>query len=81
MEELGMNHLPKDLVIQLALELDLPSILNYCRSSKKFNHMICDNYTFWMNKHIRDFNWIYTGEKTLAAIKDSYKILSYLWSL
>ena len=36
-DEWGMNHLPKDLVTKLALELDLPSILNYCRSSKKFN--------------------------------------------
>ena len=75
-----MESLPKDLLIQLALELDLPSILNYCRSSKKFNNLICNNYTFWMNKHIRDFNWNYTGPKTLSAIKESYKNLSYWWN-
>ena len=79
-DEWGMNHLPKDIIIKLALELDLPSILNYCRSSKKFNNMVCNNYTFWMNKHLKDFNWNYTGPKTLGAIKDSYKTLSYWWN-
>ena len=76
-DEWGMNRLPKDLVTKLALELDNKDLTNYCRSSKKFNNMICNNYTFWMNKHLKDFNWNYTGEKTLKAIKDSYKTLSY----
>ena len=73
-------HLPKDLIIKLALELDLSDILNFSMINNKFNYLICDNYTFWMNKHLKDFNWNYTGEKTLAAIKESYKILSHWWN-
>ena len=79
MERTGIIHLPKDLMVHLGLELDLPDILNFSMINKKINHMICNNYTFWMNKHLRDFNWNYTGDKTLVDIRDSYKTLSYWW--
>ena len=80
MERSYFERLPKDLILKLALELDLPSVLSYCRSSKKFNNLICDNYIFWINRHLKDFKWKYTGDKTLAAIKESYKELSYWWN-
>lgn len=41
---------PKDIIILLALELDDPSIINLCRSSKRYNEAICKNQNFWKLK-------------------------------
>lgn len=51
-----MEQLPKDLIIKLALELDLSELLSLCSSSKKINSTVCQNEIFWMNKLIKDFN-------------------------
>lgn len=40
----------KDVLFLLALEMDDPSILNFCRSSKKFNEIVCNNNNFWRQK-------------------------------
>jgi hypothetical protein len=45
-----MEHLPKDVLILLALELDEPSISKLCGSSKRLNEIICDNQLFWKKK-------------------------------
>ena len=41
---------PRDIIILLALELDHPSIINLCRSSKRYNELICKNQNFWRLK-------------------------------
>lgn len=51
-----MENLPKDVIIQLALEFDLPSILSLCQTSTKLNMLICENNTFWINKLRKDFD-------------------------
>ena len=71
-----MERLPKDLVTKLALELDLSDILNYCRSSKKFNNAVCDNFNFWRRKYYKEMGYEYTGEKTLTAIKAQFEMLN-----
>ena len=39
----------------LALELDLPSLLNLCLSNKRLNREICENNHFWRNKLYKDY--------------------------
>ena len=46
---------PKDVLVLLALELDYPDILNYCKSDERVNEKICRNREFWRSKLIRDF--------------------------
>ena len=48
--------LPKDVLIQLALEYDLPSLVKFCQSNKRINEIVCNNHTFWYNKLIKEFN-------------------------
>ena len=50
------DKLPTDVIIYMALSMDLPEILNLCTSSKKFNRIICLNNTFWMNRLSNDYN-------------------------
>ena len=45
----------KDLLVKLALDLDLPSILSLCQTNKRANQVICQSDTFWRNKLIQDF--------------------------
>ena len=39
----------------LALDLDMPSLLNLCLSSKRMNREICENNHFWRNKLYKDY--------------------------
>ena len=39
----------------LALELDMPSLLNLCLSNKRLNREICENNHFWRNKLYKDY--------------------------
>ena len=45
-----MENLSKDILILLAMEMDLPSLLNFCESSKKINDKVCKQNIFWKNK-------------------------------
>lgn len=50
-----MEQLDPNLIMQMALDLDLPSIVQLCRTSQKFNDTICKSPTFWMNKLRKDY--------------------------
>ena len=50
--------LPNDLIINIALELDLPDLIKWCSINKKFNNITCNNDTFWMNRYHKDFGQI-----------------------
>ena len=54
------TNIPNDLIIYIALQLDLPELLNYCRVSQKFNSLVCQNNSFWINRLKQDFNITYT---------------------
>lgn len=45
-----MEKQSKEILILLALELDLKSLLKFCQTNKKINKIICDNDIFWKNK-------------------------------
>lgn len=44
-----------DVLRMLALELDLPSIVKFCKTNKTVNRVVCENNTFWRNKLYKDF--------------------------
>ncbi len=50
-----MNNLNRDELISLAVELDLPSLLNFCKMNKRTNDKICNNEIFWKTKLNKDF--------------------------
>ena len=45
-----MEKLPKDMIIYLAMEMELPEIISFCNTSKKINERVCKNNIFWRNK-------------------------------
>lgn len=47
--------LSKDIIVKIALELDINDIGKLCKTSKIFNKYICDNQFFWYNKIKRDY--------------------------
>lgn len=50
-----MEGLNKDLIIFLALDLDLITLIKLCATNKKFNNLICNNNIFWMNRLHQDY--------------------------
>ena len=47
--------LSKDILIELAIELDLPDIINWCRLNKRFDEFTCKSDVFWRRKFIHDY--------------------------
>ena len=45
----------KDVIVKIALMLDLPELLSLCRSSTKFNKVVCQNKNFWISKLYQDY--------------------------
>jgi hypothetical protein len=45
-----MERANKDVLIELALNLDPPSLTRLCQTSKRMNEIICDNEIFWRKK-------------------------------
>lgn len=50
-----METLPKDLLIELALELPGKDLITLCQTSQRYN-FICNSQTFWGKKLWKDFN-------------------------
>lgn len=50
-----MQTLNKDILIYLALDMDIPTLFNYCLVNKRINNIVCENNTFWMNKLNNDY--------------------------
>ena len=55
---MDLTKLPKYVLFKIALEYDLPQILNLCLTSKKINQSICLNQRFWVSKLFLDFPFI-----------------------
>ena len=64
---------PNDILIYMALSYDLPEILSLCRSSQRFNNIICLNQLFWMKKIANDFP-IFRSTKMYQNIPMKYKL-------
>ena len=50
-----MEKLNRDLIIKLALELDLPSLTKLCQTSRRVNEIVCENNIFWQNKTYKEY--------------------------
>ena len=59
MKHSKLNQLSKDEMVRLALFLDLPEILTFCRLAKKFNKNVCQNKNFWIKRLKQDFGFKY----------------------
>nr|QBK91402.1 MAG: F-box domain and ankyrin repeat protein [Pithovirus LCPAC302] len=77
--EQRLNILPKDIIQSLAMTLELPEILVLCRTSKRFNQLICDNKNFWINRVIQDFNVDIPKGKDIKFYKTYYRYISQLF--
>ena len=77
--ETTINIVPKDLVIQIALDLSLSDLINWCLTSKKFNKIICDN-EFWYLKFVKTYSQqVANGIKINAHWRDIYKDHMSIW--
>jgi len=50
-----METLPNDLIVHLAMELDLNDLISLCQTSKKINRSIYNNKYLWLRKLFKDF--------------------------
>ena len=50
-----MEKLPKDVLMMLALDLNLPDIVRLCRTSSRIDKDVCENSYFWRQKISKDF--------------------------
>ncbi len=72
----------KNVILYIALMLNLPGILNFCRSSSKFNNVICKNPSFWVSKLAKDFGINYINIKNeYPEPKIYYERLEYIRKL
>ena len=67
--------LPKDILIKLVLNLDLPTIFEITRINKQFNRLICENEMFWMNKFYNDYG---KYSKIEESWKEFYKYVTII---
>ena len=45
----------RDLLVEMALNLSLPELVNLCRTSKQINRDLCDSKYFWLRKLKKDY--------------------------
>ncbi len=76
MNKSEIPNLPNDMIIYMALMLDLPTLANYCRSSRKFNSLTCDSYNFWENKLLQEYDLVYLTPGDVEGIKNYYKVVT-----
>ena len=50
-----MESLPKDILFKMALDSELPAILSWCQTSKKFKEKVCGNDDVWRAKLLKDY--------------------------
>ena len=53
----------KDMLVKIALELDLPDLMNLCLTNPEYNRKICNNNDLWRWKMIKDFPDVETRTK------------------
>ena len=69
------NHLlllDKNLLVEIAINLDLPDILRICRTSKRFDKYVCQSDIFWYKKLQQDYKFV---PSEIKNSKDKYMLL------
>lgn len=73
-----METLSPNLVLYLSLNMDVPEVLSLCETSTRYNQLICNNQTFWMNKIMTDFPDLKVDIKEYGPdYRRSYQQLAY----
>ena len=67
-----MNNLDRNLIVLIALELDLPEISSLGQLNKRFNSTICESDIFWFKKIKKDHDF---EPKNYKKAKKYYKII------
>lgn len=67
--------LNKDILFSIAMELDMPALLNFCRTNKTINEKICENKHVWLAKLKKDFSFIFDDYRKEEDPKLAYKFL------
>jgi len=65
-----METLPKDILVEITLKLELSDVLNLCFSKKIFNQRISENYIFWNKMLKKDFNINYNKNNSRNIYKE-----------
>ena len=50
-----ISNLPNDVIMYMALNMDIPEILSLCNTSNRFNNLVCNNQKYWMNRLLKEF--------------------------
>jgi len=69
-----MEKLGKDQLFLLAIELDLPSLLQFCNTSKRINDLVCKRNEIWLYKLNKEFP-NYKNSKISGSYKKIYETL------
>ena len=70
---MSLEQLPKDVLIEIALNLDAPNLINFCKIQKRENQAICQNEHFWRQKLLKDHpNYQELFETRLLSFRDEY---------
>ena len=64
-----LQKLNKDELYLLALELDLPDLIRFCKTSKKINEKVCKSNEIWIHKLKEDFKITYSRRYNLEPKK------------
>jgi len=65
----------RDFWVLLAMEMDLPEIINTCLTSKKIDLYICKNDFFWLHKVKKDFGLSISKSKAKIYYFELYNLL------
>jgi len=52
-----MDSLPNDIIVKIAIDLNINDAMHLCSTSKKYERLICDNKNFWHQRLENDFDW------------------------
>jgi Leucine-rich repeat (LRR) protein len=50
-----MDSSSKDVLFTIAMNLELPALLNWCKSNSRINRDVCQNEHVWRNKLLREY--------------------------
>ena len=71
-----MEKIPKDVLVLIAIELDIHSLLRFCATDKR-NQNLCNNPFLWIAKLKKDFGFVFKGDISKAKHHYFY-ILAHL---
>lgn len=61
------SELPNDVLIYMALNMDMAEIISLCRLSSRFNLGVCENPTFWISKLKKEYNLDFSEVKSIVG--------------